>query len=359
MYTTFQRILDMYPDKDILKNELINESYSTLRLKWKCGSVVIKELAKHFNVQQDSESIRKKVDQKRVENGSARRLHIKYRWMESLNYQEILTKVKITNITEVSKELKVPRHIVESYLKHNGYVSDGTFHRVEEQWAKGKTKETDIRIANLAEKLSNTMKEKARQGLINPPFHNKTEEQIKQSINKALQTKLERFDGKYGPPNWSKGLTKNDHPSIARGAEKTSKTRKAKIASGEIDIWKSIKACHFEGTKIENAVEEVLKVNNLSFTKQELLFNKFLVDFVDQVNKIVIFADGCYFHACDAHRPQELKNWKKRKQIDASQTAYLTKCGYKVFRFWEHEIKADVSKCVQQVVDYINNPKVV
>lgn len=301
---------------------------------------------------------RQKADQIRVQRGSGRRLHKKYRWMESLNYQEILTKVESTNITEVAKELNVPRHALASYLKYNGYVSNGTFNRVEENWAKGKTKNTDTRILQLADTLSKVKKQMFSDGLAQRPDAYMTEEEIQNRIQKSLNTRLKKYGNTFGVGfGWNKGLTKANHPSIAEGAIKQSKTRKIKIASGEIDMWQAIKACHFEGTKIENAVEEALKVNNLSFSKQELLFNKFLVDFVDQTNKIVIFTDGCYFHACEEHRPQELKNWKKRKQIDISQTAYLTKCGYKVFRFWEHEIKSDVSKCVQQVVDYINSSK--
>lgn len=59
---------------------------------------------------------------------------------------------------------------------------------------------------------------------------------------------------------------------------------------------------------------------------------------------VVIYADGDYWH----NRPDT-------KNRDQYVNRGLEKAGYKVFRFWEHEIKSDVSKCVQQVVDYINS----
>lgn len=298
----------------------------------------------------------RKSDITRKERGSAKRLKSKYRWLESLLIQDLITKVQNTNISVVARELNVPHYVLRGHLERNGFIQIN-FKRPEGSWCKGLTKETSSIIKEASEKISSTRLEMFEHGELLRPDSYMTDEQLKLRHEKSLQTRLNKYGNRFGNTGWNKGLTKEDNPSIALAAKKTSKTRKRKIASGEIDIWKAIKACHFEGTKIENAVEETLKINNLSFTKQELLFNKFLVDFVDQVNKIVIFTDGCYFHACEEHRPKELKSWKKRKQIDASQTAYLTKCGYTVFRFWEHEIKSNVSKCVQQVADYINSLK--
>jgi len=356
MYTTFQKILDMYPDKNILKNELITGSYSTLMPKWNCGSVVIKKLKDYFGILLEYKLIRRKADQKRVENGSAKRLKSKYRWLENLDINNLMQRVEHSNISDVAREIGCPHYVLRGHLERNGFVQDN-FKRNKPSWNYGQTKETDSRIAIGAEKLSCTMKEKAEQGLINPPFHNKTTEEIKQSIDKALQTKLERFDGKYGPPNWAKGLTKETDSRIEKLAEKISKTRKEKIASGEINIWSAIKACHFEGTQIENLLFGELIKNNLNFKQQVLLFDKFLVDIVDKDNKISIFADGCFWHGCEKCNKGNFKGIKKRRQIDASQTAYLTKCGYRVFRFWEHDIKKDPKACAQQVADYINSTK--
>jgi very-short-patch-repair endonuclease len=250
-----------------------------------------KELAKIRNPIQNvwkDPNWREKSDRSRVERGSAKKIHIKYRWMNSLNYQEILNKVKNINITEVAKELNVPRHILESYLKHNGYISDGTFNRVEENWAKGLTKETDPRIEKLSKKLSETRKRLIKEGKINM-----------QELNKKAQDNF------------------------------------------------------------VSSIEALLKVEfdkrKLNYKEQVLLVDKFLVDFV--VNDlIVVEADGCYYHGCKKHRPKSVIG-KKRAGIDRGISAYLTKCGYKVFRFWEHDIKASPEKCIQQVVDFINSSK--
>jgi DNA mismatch endonuclease (patch repair protein) len=101
-------------------------------------------------------------------------------------------------------------------------------------------------------------------------------------------------------------------------------------------------------------LEAELKNRSLLVKPQELLFGKFLVDFLVN-DKIVIFADGCYFHGCEIHHKDEFVGLPKRKAIDKSQTSYLEKCGFKVFRFWEHDINKNASKCVDQVVKYIES----
>lgn len=357
MYTTFQRILDQYPDKKLLKEELTVESYSTLLKKWKCGSAIIKRLKEYFNVQQDHVTIRLKADQARVKNGSARRLHKKYRHIESLDIQDLINKVKSSNMTDIALELNIPRHILEGHLRRNGFEQDGKFNRSNPSWIEGKTKETDSRVKEASEKLSKTRKQLFAEGKLQQPDAFMTSEQIKERQEKGEQTRLEKYGNTFGADaGWNRGLTKENTPSIAKAAKKQSVTRKRLIASGEIDKWAWIVASKFDHTSIELAIEEELRNRNIPFETQKVLFNKFLVDAVIEEYKIVIFSDGCYWHGCPEHK-KGFKKLAKRQAIDKSQTIYLEKCGYKVFRFWEHEIKKDVKACVDQIEAYVNTQK--
>lgn len=69
----------------------------------------------------------------------------------------------------------------------------------------------------------------------------------------------------------------------------------------------------------------------------------FCVDVFIPTLKLVIFVDGCYWHACPEHFPNN-----KHPNSDNARIPYLTKCGYKVALLWEHEIKADVAKCLKK-----------
>jgi len=78
-------------------------------------------------------------------------------------------------------------------------------------WSKGLTMETDIRLAKHSRSLT------GRQ----------LSEEHKENISKYLQ--------EHGV--WNKGLTKEDSPSIRRGAKKQAKNIKERYAKGEIEPW--------------------------------------------------------------------------------------------------------------------------
>lgn len=67
---------------------------------------------------------------------------------------------------------------------------------------------------------------------------------------------------------------------------------------------------------------------------------------------IVIFADGCYWHCCKGCNPDnysigEVSSHQIRQRDDAT-TKYLESLNYKVFRFWEHEIRQSPKTCIDR-----------
>jgi very-short-patch-repair endonuclease len=83
--------------------------------------------------------------------------------------------------------------------------------------------------------------------------------------------------------------------------------------------------------KLELAGRKILRDLKIDFNEQVLMFDKFLVDVLLKNKKIIIQWDGEHWH----NRP-------KRKQLDISQDAYLDKCGYKVLRITDKQIKNDL-----------------
>lgn len=64
--------------------------------------------------------------------------------------------------------------------------------------------------------------------------------------------------------------------------------------------------------------------------------------------KVAVFIDGCYWHGCPVHYQAPARNaefWlakKTRNQVrDAETTALLQAQGWRVMRFWEHDVKSD------------------
>lgn len=69
-------------------------------------------------------------------------------------------------------------------------------------------------------------------------------------------------------------------------------------------------------------------------------------DFVFPKQRIVIFADGCFWHGHDCRNTRPIQNkdyWTKKRARNITRdqivTAYLSERGWTVFRIWECEIK--------------------
>jgi DNA mismatch endonuclease (patch repair protein) len=89
-------------------------------------------------------------------------------------------------------------------------------------------------------------------------------------------------------------------------------------------------------------------------------------DIVFKKYRTVVFIDGGFWHGF---------NWKEKKekiktnrdfwipkierniQRDEEVNSTLEEMGYKVFRFWEHQLKKDFESCFIEVVDYLNKQR--
>lgn len=80
-------------------------------------------------------------------------------------------------------------------------------------------------------------------------------------------------------------------------------------------------------------------------------------DFGLKNRKIVIFVDGCFWHKCPKcyRKPKSNVNYwtpkiKRNVERDKKNTLLLRKKGWKVLRFWEHEINKSSKKCLDKVI---------
>lgn len=90
--------------------------------------------------------------------------------------------------------------------------------------------------------------------------------------------------------------------------------------------------------KLELAGRKILLNIGVDFQEQVLMFNKFLVDVLIPSKNLVIQWDGEYWH-----------NKPDRKKLDKSQDAYMLKCGYKVLRITDKQIKDNKGKVYEYI----------
>jgi DNA mismatch endonuclease (patch repair protein) len=83
-------------------------------------------------------------------------------------------------------------------------------------------------------------------------------------------------------------------------------------------------------------------------------------DFVFPKRRLAVFVDGCFWHCCPKHGsyPKQHAAYWKRKLVanmlrDKLVTQTLRKLGWRVMRFWEHELRAE-SKCARKIARALN-----
>lgn len=76
--------------------------------------------------------------------------------------------------------------------------------------------------------------------------------------------------------------------------------------------------------------------------------------------RVCVFVDGCFWHGCQRHFrcPRSNSDWWLEKILatrtrDRRQTAQLRSRGWKVLRFWEHEVKNKTVYVVSAIADAI------
>lgn len=85
-------------------------------------------------------------------------------------------------------------------------------------------------------------------------------------------------------------------------------------------------------------------------------------DIANKSKKLAIFIDGEFWHGYNwGEKKEKIKSnrgfWipkiERNMQRDQEINQTLKKMGFQVFRFWEHELKKDLVRCVTDVIQYL------
>ncbi len=188
-------------------------------------------------------------------------------------------------------------------------------------------------------------------------FYNKglSSLQIAKKFNVSKRTILRKFK-KYGikinPKIKNRGQRKKGSEPWNKG--KTNVYNQATIEKIRCARLKQIYPK--KNTLPERIFEKELIKNNICYKKQHPIYKICQVDFFIEPN-IIIFVDGDYWHANplfykDKKLTQaQLKNIKR----DKMQNRLLEWSGFKVFRFWENDLKANANFCFESINLESNN----
>lgn len=84
-------------------------------------------------------------------------------------------------------------------------------------------------------------------------------------------------------------------------------------------------------------------------------------DFVFRTSRVVVFADGCFWHGCPHHCRMPSRNqsyWqgkvKRNRARDRAVAKLLLVSGWRVVRVWEHELASNIDRFAMRISILIN-----
>ncbi|KON84837.1 DNA mismatch repair protein Vsr [Rossellomorea marisflavi] len=116
-------------------------------------------------------------------------------------------------------------------------------------------------------------------------------------------------------------------------------------------------------SKLEAVVSKQLWKRGFRFRKNSKdLFGK--PDISIKKYRVVIFIDSCFWHQCPEHSNMPKTNaefWKKKLnrnvERDMEVNRHYKKNGWNIMRVWEHEIKKDIDKVIEEISMFIIKAK--
>ena len=114
-------------------------------------------------------------------------------------------------------------------------------------------------------------------------------------------------------------------------------------------------------TKLEKDIQRSLKLHKVYFAVNiKTIFGK--PDIVFRKKKILVFIDSCFWHGCPKHcrlpsarRSYWVNKINRNKSRDKEVNRILKKEDWKVFRFWEHNLKRNHDSCLKKILLALKN----
>jgi|GEM_PF-1946682 DNA mismatch endonuclease (patch repair protein) len=151
--------------------------------------------------------------------------------------------------------------------------------------------------------------------------------------------------------SWAKGHTKFDNLSIMKMSQARARQAPPMLGRTQTEHWhKVMNTLGEKSTSIEIRLQEELNKEAIQFLANPVIEHFFRPDIVLSDQKIAIFADGCYFHGCLSCFKNQSQHQILRHKSDEAVSRRLTFKGWRVYRFWEHQINQDAKSCIEGIL---------
>ena len=108
------------------------------------------------------------------------------------------------------------------------------------------------------------------------------------------------------------------------------------------------------GSELETKFFRALWKHGVRYRKHRSLFGR--PDLTISKAQLVVFVDSCFWHGCRYHcrRPKSNRAFwdnkiAKNRKRDTAVNRYYRRRGWRVLRFWEHQLERDFDACVEEV----------
>lgn len=144
---------------------------------------------------------------------------------------------------------------------------------------------------------------------------------------------------------------------------KTTKNKKPWFKKPSRMVSERMKRVRSIGTRLESAMESLLKERKIKYVRQPSLFGK--PDFRIKNTNVLIFCDSSFWHgrrmkevsgeAFKKNKDFWVNKLRENKKRDAKITRILRKDGWKVLRFWDVDILKKPDKIIKKLSLEIKN----
>jgi DNA mismatch endonuclease (patch repair protein) len=108
------------------------------------------------------------------------------------------------------------------------------------------------------------------------------------------------------------------------------------------------------------ALRRAVHQRGFRFRLQRKVAPRCTADFVLPKYSVAVFVDGCFWHGCPDHSPEEFRGpnaalWREKidtnKERDRRNTMHATAAGWTVVRVWECEIRRNAEGAAERLVE--------
>jgi len=143
-----------------------------------------------------------------------------------------------------------------------------------------------------------------------------------------------------------------------RGAEEKSLYASSASIGRIFDSMNEISSFVIRGRRnkeTELALAKLLRKGGIiGWRRNQRVFGK--PDFVFRKARLVVFVDGCFWHACPKHSNMPVNNrafWKRKTAAnqfrDRQVNRMLRRGGWRVIRIWEHDLSKRGAVCIGRI----------